>query len=146
MIWVQRGEAFFPTLLRFMTYRIWGDERDVPGDTMLAVPVAGTVSAVVLFQNYYPEFGTMEISAASDDSRWLRRSVVREIFGYVFDQCGCQAAILRCDPNDERMNKLAQGLGFKRYDIPRLRGRGKAEAIFVLGDDEYRQGRFHKGK
>lgn len=143
---MQRGDPLFPMFLHFATRRIWGDNRDIPGDTLLAVNIGDSLGAVVVFQNYDADNGIMEISAAAQDGRWLKRSVIREVFEYVFDQCKCQAAVLRCDAEDATMNKLARGLGFRCYEVPRLRGRNKAEAIHVLGDDEYRSGRFHRGK
>lgn len=146
MIWLQDGDALFLPLRRFITLKVWGDNRDIPGNTIAAVVIDGEIRAAVIFQNFDAHSGVMEITAASDDSRWMSRSVINDVFGYVFDQCECQAAVMRCDPEDERMSKIAQGLGFQRFDIPRLRGRHKAEAIYVLGDDEFRQGRFHKGK
>ena len=51
---------------------------------------------------------------------------------------------MRVDPANKRMSRIAEAFGFKRYDIPRLRGRHKAEAIFTLGDDEWRAGKFFK--
>lgn len=146
MIWVQRGDPLFLAYQRFLSRRIWGDAREISGDTLLVVQSSGKVSAVIGFQNFNPEAGVMEISAAADDPKWLRRDVINEAFDYVFRQCGCQAAVLRCDADDKRMDKLAHGLGFKRHDVPRLRGRNNPEAIYVLGDDEYRAGRFYRGK
>lgn len=143
MIWAQRGDGMFPLFLDFLSQRIWGERREIAGDTLLGVPIGGSIRAVVAFHNYDQDAGVMEISAASDSVSWMRRSVMREVFGYIFDQCGCQAAVMRCDPDDDRMSHIAQGLGFERFDLPRLRGRDKSEAIYILADDVWRKGKFH---
>ena len=67
-------------------------------------------------------------------------------FEYAFNGLRCQLVVMRVAPENERMCRIATAFGFKRYDIPRLRGRDKAEAIFTLGDDEWRGGRFYKEK
>lgn len=101
-------------------------------------PVAG-----VVFHNWDADAGVIEMSSASDDARWLSRPVLAEMFGYAFDQMGCQAVVLRVDPGNARMDRIARAYGFKRYDIPRIRGRDKSEVIYVLGDDAWRANGFH---
>lgn len=125
---------------KWVAQRIWGKANDFgPGAAMGVLSDQGPVGAVV-FHGYQPNEGVIEMSAAGD--HWLSRPVLREIFAYVFGQLGCQAVVMRVDPENKRMCRIASAFGFQRYDIPRLRGRHKAEAVFVLGDDEYRASRF----
>jgi RimJ/RimL family protein N-acetyltransferase len=143
--WVHHKDGdVYHALVRFITQRVWG--RDVPMSpgTILAVLDGADIIGACLFHNYDADNGVIELTSASASPKWLSRAVLAEIFGYAFDQMRCQAAIMRVDSGNTRMCRIATAFGFKRYDIPRLRGRDKAEAIFILGDDEWRGGKFHQ--
>ena len=138
----EREPALYAALCAFVAGGIWGKENDFgPGAAMGVADATGPRGAVV-FHGYQPDEGVIEMSAAGD--HWLSRSVLRDLFGYVFDTLGCQAAVMRVDPENTRMCRIASAFGFKRYDIPRLRGRDRAEAVFVLGDDDWRASRFNR--
>jgi RimJ/RimL family protein N-acetyltransferase len=96
--------------------------------------IGGTV-----FHNYQPEAGVIEMSSAGTDPRWLSRKMLAAIFGYVFDQAGCQLVVMRVSERNGRMVKIAEKFGFDGHLIPRLRGRDEAEWIFTLTDDQWRQ-------
>lgn len=134
----------YQPLVGFIAGRIWG--RDVPfsDGTVMAVTEGAQIIGACLFHNWQPDEGVIELTSASVSPRWLNRRVLRAMFGYAFDTLKCQAAVMRVDPANARMCRIASAFGFKRYDIPRLRGRDKAEALFILGDDEWRSGRFFK--
>lgn len=96
--------------------------------------IGGTV-----FHNYQPEAGVIEMSSAGTSPRWLSRTMLKAIFGYVFDQIGCQLVVMRVSERNGRMVKIAEKFGFDGHLIPRLRGRDEAEWIFTLTDDQWRQ-------
>ena len=131
-------------LVRFITERIWGGEKDMTAGTVMAVTKGGQIIGACLFHNWHPDEGVVELTSASVSERWLSRPVLQAMFGYAFNDLGCQAAIMRVAPENRRMCRMAAAFGFKRYDIPRLRGRDRAEAVFILGDDDWRGGRFYK--
>jgi len=116
----------------------------MPLGTALALERDGKPIAGVIFTNYDTDRGTIEITAASDCKRWLSRSVLFEMYSYCFDEMGCQAVVQRNDPDNTSLARILTAYGFERYDIPRLRGRDKGEAIFVLTDDAWRTNGFHK--
>lgn len=144
ILWAWPGDALYAPLVRFITERIWGAEKPMSAGTVMAVEDGGQIIGACLFHNWQPDEGVIELTSASVSPRWLNRPVLRAMFGYAFDRLGCQAAVMRVDPDNTRMCRIASAFGFKRYDIPRLRGRGKAEALFILGDDGWRAGRFSK--
>ena len=144
MIWAQRGDPNFRVLLAGLSSAIWGEPREVAGDTILALTDGEDVIGIVAFHNYDAKAGVMELSAAAETPRWLTRRDLHAVFSCVFNQCGCPAAILRCAPEDLRMARIATAYGFKRYEIPRLRGRDESEIVYVLGDDQWRANGFHK--
>lgn len=110
----------------------------------MAVADGPAIIGACLFHNWDADAGVIELTSASLSPKWLSRPVLRAIFGYAFDELKCQAVVLRVDPDNVRMCRIASAFGFQRHDIPRLRGRDKAEALFILGDDEWRGGRFFK--
>lgn len=142
---MQRGSMDFEAVERFVSTKIFGHEKKMFGDTaIVSLGSDGRPRGAAVFQNYNAKHGTIEISAAAISPRWLSRGILREMFGYAFDQLKCQAVVLLCDPDDKVMGRIAPAYGFKRYDIPRLRGRDKAEAVFVLADDDWRGNKFQK--
>ena len=96
--------------------------------------IGGTV-----FHNYSPEAGVIEMSSAGTSPRWLGRRMIRAIFGYVFDQVGCQMVVMRVSERNDRMIGIARKFGFDEVLIPRLRGRDEAEWIFTLCEEQWRQ-------
>jgi RimJ/RimL family protein N-acetyltransferase len=110
----------------------------------MAVVDNGEVVAGVVFYDYDADAGVIQISGASDNKRWMTRPVLWAIYNYVFNELKCQAAVQRNDPDNTTLAAMMPRYGFKRYDIPRLRGRDKAEALFILGDDDWRGNGFHK--
>jgi RimJ/RimL family protein N-acetyltransferase len=93
--------------------------------------------ACVIYNNYYPKHGVIEFSAASISKRWLTRPVLNEMFGYPFDQLGCQMVAVRVAETNRAMAKICEDFGFNKYVIPRLHGRNEAEIIFTFTDDQW---------
>ncbi|MGL4811910.1 MAG: N-acetyltransferase [Beijerinckiaceae bacterium] len=99
--------------------------------------VAGT-----LFHNWHPDSGVIEMTSASTDRRWLSRPVVRAMFTMAFDMIGAQLVALRVSERNADMVGIARRFGFQGVLIPRLRGRGEAEWVFTLTDDDWRASRW----
>lgn len=144
ILWAYPGDGMYAPLVDFITSRIWGARQDMTQGTVMGVADGGQIIGACLFHNWHPDEGVIELTSASVSPRWLSRPVLRAMFGYAFDDLKCQAAVMRVDPENARMCRIASAFGFTRYDIPRLRGRNKAEALFILGDDEWRGGKFYK--
>lgn len=100
--------------------------------------------AVVLFNNYHPDSGVIEMHGASENKRWLTKRSIYEMFSYVFEQLKCQMAVMRVSEKDKRLHRILTSYGFKNHYIPRLRGRNEGEHIFTLEDDVWRSNGFHK--
>lgn len=103
----------------------------VHGDKM----VAG-----VVFHNYSPEYGLIEVSAGAIDPRWATRTVLQTLFGYVFEIA--QTCIARTAEENTRTRRLWKAFGAQEYILPRLRGREASEAILLLTDDAWMQSKF----
>lgn len=140
-----RDGAEYDAAVSFIANMVWGGDVALSPGTVMSVRKGGERIAACLFHNYYPDTGVIEMSAASVSPRCLSRIALNELFGYAFDEMKCQAVVLRVDARNSKMCDIAARVGFCRCDVPRMRGRGLAEAVFVLGDDDWRNGKFYKG-
>lgn len=140
----QQEPGLYRALCDFVAQRIWKRGNDFGPGAAMGVEHSGILVAGVVFHNYDRANGVIEVSGASDSKLWATRAILGEIYGYCFDQIGCQAVIQRNDPDDTALCKNLTAIGFERYDIPRLRGRDKADAIFILTDDAWRVSRFNR--
>ena len=102
----------------------------------------GDLMGATVFHDYYPETGVVQLTSVSDDPRWMSRRMINAVFTYAFDTLGCQLVVLRVSEHNSRMRNIADGLGFKSYTIPRLRGREEADVIYTLTDDDWRASRY----
>ena len=97
--------------------------------------------AGMVYSNWNPEAGVIEMSGASINPRWLTRPVLQAVFAYPFE-IGCQMVVMRVSENDKRLHRQLTSYGFKPHEIPRLRGRRESEIIFTLTDDDWKAGKF----
>ncbi|MCH4542715.1 GNAT family N-acetyltransferase [Ochrobactrum sp. A-1] len=117
------------------------------GDSAVAMGVSeddGRLAGAVVFHNYEPRAGVIEMSAASLSRRWLNRPVLQRMFDYVFDDAGCQMVVMRVSERNAPMIRIARAYGFSEVLIPRLRGRDHNEFIFTLTDDDWKASRFNR--
>ena len=143
-IWLHpRDGAAYEAVARFLADRIGGWPDGWQIGTILAIAKGDKIVAAVLFHNWQPQNGVIEISAASDDRRWLSRAVMQDMIAYAFVQMAAQAVVARMDAG-RRLIRIFEAVGFRQYEIPRMRGRDKAEAVLVLGDDEWAESRFNR--
>lgn len=126
-------------IAHFVASHIPGCERGWENFTSLGlVDEDGQLVGGCVFHNYAPEAGVIELSSASTSRRWLTRPMLKGMFGYPFDQIGCQMVVLRVSERNTVMIEIAERFGFKSYRIPRLRGRDEAEILFTFTDDDWR--------
>jgi RimJ/RimL family protein N-acetyltransferase len=119
-------------------FRQWSDSysiANVKGDFILGATV---------FHNWHPETGVVELTSYAESPKWMDRKMMNAVFGYAFDHLECQLVALRVSETNTRMVNIAQGLGFKGYLIPRLRGKTEAEWVFTLTDDDWLNSRYNR--
>lgn len=124
---------------------IWGDERRF-GDEMSAIGVQdanGSLIGGVVYHNWSPHAGTMELSAGATSARWLTRRIVSYLLAYPFHGCGCQMLLGQTEESNTRDRKLMVGLGFTEQLVPRLFGRDNNGIIQTLTDDQWKAGAFY---
>lgn len=101
--------------------------------------------AGVIYHNWHPESGVIELSAASSHRRWLTRSRLFDIFAYPFIQLQCRICVARISEHNKRTRKIWRSLGATEYVIPELRAPNEAEVISVLTADAWKSSKFVKG-
>lgn len=115
-----------------------GCERGFANPVSIGVIEDGRLIGGTVFHNWNPEAGVIEMSSAGTSPRWLSAKMLRAIFGYVFDQIGCQLVVMRVSARNARMISIAERFKFTGVLVPRLRGRDEDEWIFTLTDDAWR--------
>ena len=118
--------------------------RDFGNCTTMGVILDDRLIAVVVFHNWEPAHGVIELSAASTNKRWLNRSILHEMFSYCFEQAGAQSVVTRTAPGDKSLSRIFKAYGFEQFRIPRLRGRDEDEIIHTLTDDAWNSSRFER--
>ena len=101
----------------------------------------GKVAAGVVFHDWSPETGVIEVTAAAVNPRWAQRAVLRELFGYAFGFC--QMVVART--TNPRVVKLWRGFGADVFEVPRLGGRDRAMVLLTLTDDAWAANRLNGG-
>lgn len=126
---------------------IWpGKNRDFGNCQAMAVMEDGELIAGIVYHNWEPDAGIVEISGAGTSKRWLTRQTLRAMFAIPFEQWGCQCVLMRVDPDDHALTRMLKAYGFELYVIPRLRGRDKNEHVFILTDEAWRENKFNRNK
>jgi len=105
----------------------------------------GVLEASIIFHNYSPERGVIEISAASISRHWGTRARLMAIFEYPFGQLGCQMVVARTSERNAGPLRIWRALGADAYRIPRLRGRDEAEIITTLTAEQWAEWRAGHG-
>jgi hypothetical protein len=112
--------------------------------TAIGVDHGGELVGGFVFTGWSPEAGTIEISYAGTNRRWLTRRTLYAAFSYIFDGVGCQMAIARTPASLMHGVRIARAYGFKQVTIPRLFGRGEDGIISTLTVEDWRMNGFHK--
>ena len=98
------------------------------------------LAAGLVFHEWNPDGGTMELSAAACNPAWTQRDVLREAFGYVFSHC--QMAVARTSVENRPVRRLWKAFGASEFVIPRLLGRHADGVIYTLTDDAWNSSKF----
>ena len=134
-------------LSRWVEDLIWpGRGKDFGNCQGLAIVDDGTLIAGMIWHNWDPDAGVVEISGAGTSRRWLTRKTLRTMFAVPFEEWGCQAVVMRVSDHDDALHRMLRSYGFEKYRIPRLRGRDEAENVFLLTDAAWAANKFNRKK
>lgn len=128
----------------FVSELIWGEPDKFGPFCSLAIANKYALVAGVIYHNYQPECGTIEISCAARNKRWMTRDIITKAMSMPFKQLGCQAILARHSVDNMNARHIWQSLGATEYIIPRLRGKNQPpEVVTVLTDDAWAQSKFN---
>lgn len=101
----------------------------------------GEILGVVAFHSWEPWNGTIEVSAVSEDARWLlARKAWATMFEYAFTTCNCQKIWSRTPLKNKRALRFVKALGFTVEAIlPRQFGNDAAVISHRFREEYYEQ-------
>lgn len=80
--------------------------------------VSGTrLLAGVVYHDYQPEFGTIQLSMAADSPMWARRKTIGGLLAYPFYQLGVHKVWTATPHDNERALKVNEHIGFRQEAI-----------------------------
>ena len=133
-----------PEVADFVARNIPGCERGFGNCTAIGFGKDRLIAGVV-YHNWNPESGVIELSAASIKRDWLTRSGLSLMFAYPFDQIGCRIAVARIGEHNAQARRIWRSLGADEYVIPALRSPLEAEVIYTLSREAWKSGKFARG-
>ena len=102
----------------------------------------GLLIAGIVYGNWDPKAGVIEIAAASISPRWLTRRTIELMYRYAFEAVGCQMVVQRTPADNERLlRQLAVG-GYNFVLVPRLLGRDRDCVICTLTHEAWLTSKF----
>ena len=112
-------------------------------DACTAIGFGDPIEAGIVYHNWNPEAGLIELTAASRTRTWLNKANLKTIFEYPFSQLGCQVCIARISEHNARARRIWRALGATEHIIPRLRGPNEAEVIATLTKEAWEETNRH---
>jgi hypothetical protein len=123
---------------KFVASLIPGMERGFSANKAIGIINGdGTLVAGLVYHNWEPEAGIIEISGAAIDSRWMTRPILQLMYDYPFLTCGCQMIVQRNSARNEHLNRQLRRWGYDEFRIPRMKGRDEDGIVFTLTDDQW---------
>lgn len=126
----------------FVSTVMFGHPGELVNYCSMGVLRDGALVAGVIYHDYYPDTGVVEISAAAVDKKWMTRGVVRDIFSMPFERLGCQMIAMRTSELNHSVRSILERYGVKGITIPRMRGRNEAEILYTVTEEEWRASPF----
>lgn len=121
----------------FVSTIMFGRPGEIVNYCSMAVVRDGELVAGILYHNYYPDTGVVEISGAAIDKRWMTRGVVCDMFSMPFERLGCQLIAMRTSEHNSSVRNILERYGVSSVTIPRMRGINEAEILFTVTKEEW---------
>lgn len=136
MIWDER-------IAHWVGVKLFGNPDAFGECRALGVFSKGELIAGVVFHDWNPRHGTIEVSAYAKNRTWFRRSVINEAMRYAFNVAKVQMVCVRTAIDNMPARRIWLALGSDEIIIPRLYGRDKDGALLTLTDDQWAQSKFN---
>lgn len=86
----------------------------------------------VVYNNWIPEQGVIEMTALGDTPQWLRPQFVARFVSYPFDELGCDVIVARASARNGATLRWARAAGADVVEAPNLGGLGHHIAVCTL--------------
>lgn len=103
----------------------------------------GEIVGGLVFNNWEPEHGTIEVTVAATNPRWMTREILSEAARYAFEKCKCHALVARTTEKNPSA-RMWRSLGADETSIPHLLGYGKPQVVFVLTERQWKKSKFRR--
>lgn len=92
----------------------------------------GVIVGGIVYHDYRPQDGDIQISVAATSARWLTRGVLRAIHRYPFVQLECARVTARTRKNNKRARSALERLGFRMEGMQRKAMQGRDAVLYGL--------------
>lgn len=121
----------------FVSLGLWGDLRGVGPCRAVGFADADGLIGGVLFHDYDPDAGVIELTSYFARHDWLTKARLREVFSFPFDGIGARLAVARIAETNTRARRIWKALGAKETIIPEMHRPGEALCVFTLSSDDW---------
>jgi hypothetical protein len=98
----------------------------------------GKLLGGLVYRNWHPEFGTIEISgAAVPGTNWFSRRTIQVMHDYPFSGCDCQMLIMTTLADNYIVQRILSAIGYDLHYMKRLAGRHCDGVVCTLTDDQW---------
>lgn len=106
----------------------------------------GILIGGVVYSNWNPEAGVIEMHAAATSPRWLTTKTLHTLLAYPFELVGVQMIVLQVAASNSVMCSIAERVGFEPHVIPRLFGRDADGVLYLLTEERWRDTPFQQSR
>jgi hypothetical protein len=92
----------------------------------------GELIAGMVYHNWDPEAGVIEMSGAAIDPRWLNVETLRRMYTYPYLGLGCQMTFMRVAASNERLLRQLAAFNYAFIKMPRMLGRDQDAVLCQL--------------
>lgn len=85
-----------------------------PSKALGVMSNTGSLMAGVVFHDYQPELGTIQLSMAAQNPMWARRSTIRDLLEYPFRQLGVYKVWTAIPHTNTKAIRVNEHIGFKK--------------------------------
>ena len=129
-------------VVRFVEQGLWGGKREFGAATAMGWQDGDGIVAGVIFHEWAPHYGVIEVSGYSARRDWLNKDRLRTILSYPFGQLGCRMVMARTSERNLRVRRICRAVGAFEVSIPDLCADGEAECFITLKRSDWLASRF----
>ena len=124
----------------FVSLGLWGDLRGVGECTALGFADQDGLVGGILYHEYDPDAGVIELTSYFSRRDWLNRSRLQMVFDYPFSFA--RLAVARIAETNTRARRIWRAFGATETRIPNLHRPGVAMCVCTLSSDDWRASKF----